>query len=85
MDNNSWIAKITQNGKFVCAQVFDSERMAVAFIQRTAKALEGKCEMKLLYHTIQINEETMEMSPKRMPLSSKKRDIVIIEAEFTDI
>ncbi|MBQ0055670.1 MAG: hypothetical protein KBS54_05965 [Synergistaceae bacterium] len=84
MDNNSWIAKITMNGQTVCAQIFDNERIAVAFIQRTALALKDKCVMKLLYHTIHITEETTENYPQHFPLSSRKRDIVIIEADFKD-
>ena len=84
MDNNSWIAKLTHNGKLLCAQVFDNERTAVAFVQRIAQALQGKCEMKMLYHTIHITEETCEKYPSYFPLKSKKRDIVIIEAEFVE-
>lgn len=84
MDNSSWIAKITYNGKIVCAQLFDNERTAVAFVQRTALSLKDRCEMKLLYHTIDITETTAESYPQQFPVSTRKRDIVIVEAKFRD-
>jgi len=84
MANSSWVAKITYNGKTVCANVFDDERTAVAFVQRIALALSGRCEMRTLYHTIHITEEVCETYPQHFPLSTKKRDIVIVEAELKE-
>lgn len=84
MANSSWVAKITQNGQPVCAKVFDNERTAVAFAQRIAIKLKGRYNMKMLYHTIHITEEICEKYPQDFPLSTNKRDIVIVEAELTE-
>jgi len=84
MSNNSWVAKISQNGRLVCAKLFDNERTAVAFVQRTALAVADKCTMKMVYHTIHITEDVCETYPQHLPVSTKRRDIVIVEAELTD-
>ena len=82
--SDSWIAKITENGKEICVKDFENERSAMAFIQSIADALKERCNMKLLQHTIHINESTVEIYPMRIPVTAKKRTVAILEAEFTD-
>lgn len=85
MTKGNWAAKVCQNGLCVSVMLFESEREAVAFVRRLALKLKGKCKMKMLYHTIHITEELCETYPQAFPLETKKRDIVIVEADFDDL
>jgi len=84
MGAKAWIVKMTQGNTLLSTQIFESERSAQCFVQRTAAALKDKCECKVLRHVVRIEEEIFEEFPKHFPLKSSKREVIILEANFTE-
>jgi hypothetical protein len=84
MRGRAWIVKMTEGSTLLSTQIFDSERSAQCFVQRTAAALKDKCDCKILRHVVRIEEEIFEEFPRHFPLKSSKREIVILEANFTE-